>query len=398
MTPAFSALAAALLLAAPPPAPPPEPAPPLSRLEADALARAEARLPQRTRPVLSAPLVDAARALARAAAAGAPRPLSAHSLRAALGDAGVFDPAPAAVVLSAPPSSLADAVADAVGFRGATHLGIGVEERGGLAWAVLLATERRAELAPVPRQVAPGGTVRLRGRLVRLDAPRVHVTSPSGAVREVPVRRDGDGFAADVTLAEPGTHRIEVGGTGARGPTVAALLDVSAGDPSPEEDAADVPDPVDDAAAEAIVVAAVDALRVARGLAPLRREAALDAEARRHSAAMLAAGTVAHRVAGGGDVASRVSAAGVAYRTARENVARGDGAWDAHRAVTDSPAHRANLLAPDVSLLGLGIARGRLPGGQPVTYLTEILVAPRDTEPAGASAPAGDRDGAAPVR
>jgi uncharacterized protein YkwD len=89
-------------------------------------------------------------------------------------------------------------------------------------------------------------------------------------------------------------------------------------------------------------------------------------------------------------VAARVAASGVAYRSARENVARGDGVMDAHRAMVESPAHLANLLAPEVTLLGLGTARGKLPGGQPVVYLTEILVEPRDARPAGAG-PAGDR-------
>jgi uncharacterized protein YkwD len=80
----------------------------------------------------------------------------------------------------------------------------------------------------------------------------------------------------------------------------------------------------------------------------------------------------------------------VGFRSARENVARGDGAVDAHRAMVESPAHLANLLEPGVELMGLGIARGTLPGGQPVVYLTEILVEPRGPLPAG-DAPTGQR-------
>ena len=105
---------------------------------------------------------------------------------------------------------------------------------------------------------------------------------------------------------------------------------------------------------------------------------------------MLAAGTVAHRLDGGGDLAERLAGSGVRFRSARENVARGDGAVDAHRAMVESPAHLANLLEPRVELMGLGIARGALPGGQPVVYLTEILVEPRDPVPAG-DPPTGQR-------
>jgi uncharacterized protein YkwD len=95
------------------------------------------------------------------------------------------------------------------------------------------------------------------------------------------------------------------------------------------------------------------------------------------------AATVAHRLDGGEDLVARLAAAGIRYRSARENVSRGDGPDDAHRAMVESPAHLANLLAPEVKMMGLGISRGTLPGGQPVAYLTEILVEPRDPIPVG---------------
>jgi uncharacterized protein YkwD len=371
----------------------PEAAPTPTPLEAAAIEKVRAALPQRTVPETSLALVRAARRLARAAADGEPHPLSSSALRTALGEAGVHDPAPAAVLLSSRPASLPDALAAAAGFRGATHLGVGVELRDGLAWAVLLASERRAEIDPFPGRVAPGDAATLAGRLVRLDAPRVWVASPSGEAREIPVEISGGRFTAWIPFPEPGTWRVEVGGTGPRGATVAALLEVVSGSSSPPRRGSPTTEPSPEPQAEAAaaaVRAAVDALRAAQGLGPLRRDPALDEQARKHSAAMLAAGTVAHRLEGGPDVAARVAASGVAYRSARENVARGDGVMDAHRAMVESPAHLANLLAPEVTLLGLGTARGKLPGGQPVVYLTEILVEPRDARPAGA-APAGDR-------
>jgi uncharacterized protein YkwD len=93
---------------------------------------------------------------------------------------------------------------------------------------------------------------------------------------------------------------------------------------------------------------------------------------------MLAAGTVAHVLRGGPDVAARLRLAGVPFRVARENVARGEGARDAQRAIEDSPAHLANLLSPQVRDVGVGLVRGELPGGQPVAYLTQVLVEPID--------------------
>jgi hypothetical protein len=365
------------------------PPPVLTPLEAAALDRVRAALPQRTIPALSGELVQAARALARSAAGGEPRPLSSPALRAALGEAGVVDPAPAAVVLSARVVSLPEAIASAARFRGATHLGIGVVIRDDLAWAVLLASERRAELDPFPRQVAPGESAVLSGRLLQLDGPRAWVADPSGAAFEVPVEADGRRFRASIRFDRPGTWRLEVGGTGSRGSTVAALVDVRCGDegaPTSRHADSEPPGPV----APARVRAAANALRARQGLRPLRGVAALDEQARRHSEAMLAAGTVAHRLVGGGDLAERLAGSGVRFRSARENVARGDGAVDAHRAIVESPAHLANLLEPRVELMGLGIARGALPGGQPVVYLTEILVEPLDPVPAG-DPPTGER-------
>jgi uncharacterized protein YkwD len=169
-----------------------------------------------------------------------------------------------------------------------------------------------------------------------------------------------------------------VGGSGPRGPTVAALLEVACGDVVPAAVPAGEPEPPDPAAAAARILVAANVLRARQGLTPLLGSAPLDAQARRHSEAMLAAGTLAHRIDGGEDLLARLAASGIRYRSARENVARGDGALDAHRAMVESPAHLANLLAPDARLMGLGIARGALPGGQPVVYLTEILVDPRD--------------------
>jgi len=359
------------------------PLPGLSPLEAAALARVRASLPQRTVPALSEPLVQAARTLARAAAGGDPHPLSSSALQAALGAAGVVDPAPAAVVLSARAASLPEALAAASRFRGATHVGIGVVVRDDLAWAVLLASERRAELDPFPRRLAPGSTAQLRGRLLELDGPRVWVATPSGAAFEVPVESEGRRFSASVHFSEPGTWRVEVGGIGARGPSVGAVLEVACGEGGARAGPGGGPDPLDRAETEARIRSDANALRARQGLRSLQAASALDEQARRHSEAMLAAATVAHRLEGGGDLSTRLAAAGIPFRSGRENVARGDDASDAHRAMVESPAHLANLLAPEVQLMGLGIARGVLPGGQPVVYLTQILVEPRDPIPVG---------------
>jgi uncharacterized protein YkwD len=142
---------------------------------------------------------------------------------------------------------------------------------------------------------------------------------------------------------------------------------------------------VDDAAAEAAVVRAMNATRLRHALAPLARVPELDEVARRHSAAMAAAAKVAHVLPGTGDLADRLRRARVPYRRAYENVARAATALDAHEAAEESPAHLANVLRPDTTRVGVGLARGvLLPSGAEQIYLTEVFVEPPD---AGAESP-----------
>jgi uncharacterized protein YkwD len=91
---------------------------------------------------------------------------------------------------------------------------------------------------------------------------------------------------------------------------------------------------------------------------------------------MLRAGLLAHQLPGGTSTVERVRRSRVAYRKVLENVAKGTTALAAHEEIEGSPAHRENLLAVGPTLAGVGIARGVLPGGGPVVYLTEVFVEP----------------------
>jgi uncharacterized protein YkwD len=243
---------------------------------------------------------------------------------------------------------------------------------------VLLLSRRRARLERFPGAVEVGAEGSLRGELVGLHHPRAYVTRPDGFAEEVALQ-GGRAFAARLQFPLPGRYTVEVLGSGERGPEVAALLGVSVGgarcerDPPPRPLAAEPEDP---GAAEAAVVEAANRARRAHGLPELPRSAELARVARRHSERMLAARTVAHVLPGGGELADRLGAERIPFRRAWENVASGGSALDAHAATEASPAHRANLLMPSASAIGVGVARGALPTGEPVVYLTEILVEP----------------------
>jgi uncharacterized protein YkwD len=147
-------------------------------------------------------------------------------------------------------------------------------------------------------------------------------------------------------------------------------------------------DPADRAAAEAGVVRAINATRRAHGLPPLEASPGIARIARAHSEAMLAAGQVAHVLPGSLDIGTRLRRAGVPYRRASENVARARSAIEAHEMAEASPAHRANLLRRGPTRVGVGIARGTLPTGDSIVYLTEMYVEVPDDGSASALTPA----------
>jgi uncharacterized protein YkwD len=325
----------------------------------------------------SGALDRAARALAAGAARGASDPLARHRIQEALRAAGSFDPAPTAHLVTGAPDALLAALFARLERNDATHVGIGDDEAGGIHHVVLLLSRRRARLDSFPGAVAPGAARPLRGELLGLLHPRAFVTRPDGTSEEL--RLEGArAFSGQLRFALPGRYAVEVMGTGDHGPEVAALLGVSVGGAPCAVDAAtpaaSEPDSVE--AAEAAVIGAVNRLRRANGLSALEPSPELSAVARLHSGQMRAARTVAHVLPADGDLAARLAAARIGYQRAFENVASGASSLDAHAATEASPAHRANLLTPAATRLGVGIARGALATGERVVYLTELFLQP----------------------
>lgn len=335
----------------------------------------------RLRP--SGALDRAARALAAGAADGAAQPLARGRVQLALREAGAFDPAPTAHLVSGQPDETLAALLARAGTDEVTHAGIGERRAGASVHVVLLLARRRARLDRFPGALSPGADARLQGELLGLVHPRAFVTRPDGASEEIPLQ-GGREFSTALRFARPGLHQVEIVGTGDRGPAVAALLSVAVGgapcgvgpEAAPAPAAAPAPEPADPRSAEAAVVEAANRTRAAHGLPALIPSDAIIRVARAHSERMLAARAVAHVLGREGDLADRLTSAKVPFRHAYENVASAATALEAHAATEESPAHRANLLSADASLIGVGVARGALPTGEAVTYLTEILVEP----------------------
>jgi uncharacterized protein YkwD len=120
---------------------------------------------------------------------------------------------------------------------------------------------------------------------------------------------------------------------------------------------------------EAGVLAAVNAARTAHGLRPLRLDLTLRSAARSHSADMLHRNYFAH-----GAFAARMAAFHVQGRQAGENLAWGSGPYGRAGAMIGewlaSPEHRANLLSPVYSRIGIGLVRGSFQGTAGATVVT----------------------------
>ncbi|MGW7269346.1 CAP domain-containing protein [Streptomyces sp. NPDC054864] len=118
------------------------------------------------------------------------------------------------------------------------------------------------------------------------------------------------------------------------------------------------------------VLRLTNAERTAAGLRPLSPDPLLTVAAQNHSADMIARAFYAHTSPDGGEPWHRASAAGSGHRAIGENIACGqrtpaevvDG-W------MNSPGHRANILKPSFTHLGVGYAGG----GSAGTYWTQLF-------------------------
>jgi uncharacterized protein YkwD len=259
-----------------------------------------------------------------------------------------------------------------------SRLGIGVF-RGKELSVVMALQEHHLELRPVRRALTPGLVAELDGRL--LDGyrlPKVIVTGPGGDVRELRVRQARGRFSASFGCRrdETGAYQLEIAAESEQGPLVLANFPVYCGVEPPPRSPPVVLETVgrqDPAAAEEELVTLINQERLARGLSPLRAERRLAEVARAHSQEMASTGVVAHVSPRTGNAADRVAKIGLRPMVVAENVGSAYTAAQAHRGFMTSPGHRANVIEPRVTTLGVGVVAGREENGMVTLYFTELF-------------------------
>lgn len=120
---------------------------------------------------------------------------------------------------------------------------------------------------------------------------------------------------------------------------------------------------------EASLLTAMNEVRSAHGLRPLKADARLEVAARSHSRAMLRTGSFSH-----GAFGVRIRSVGVRAPRVGENLAWGAGALAAARRIVQmwlaSPSHRANLLRPGYRIVGVGAIQGCFNGHRRTLMVT----------------------------
>src|SRR5512146_1666214 len=112
-----------------------------------------------------------------------------------------------------------------------------------------------------------------------------------------------------------------------------------------------------DSRAEDEIFRQVNADRAQAGLPPLELDDRLTEIARQHTEKMVEHKTLSHQFHEEPDVRHRVVSSGVRFDISGENVAYDRDADSAERSLMHSPPHRANILRPEFTVIGVGVIR-----------------------------------------
>jgi uncharacterized protein YkwD len=290
-------------------------------------------------------------------------------------------------------ASLVDQVQSTIDDGETLYYGVGVARAGARGARMIVAVvDRMVELEQIPTSVARGETVTVSGSLVGdRRRPSVEVVDPQGRWEKVQTSLSVDGsFRAQVQCgAKAGPYQVEVLADGRHGIEVAANFRVFCGTPSPTRLTVEierVPDAVD---ADQIARASlhyVNEERERRGLSSVAWDERAASVALGHSQDMVDNGFFGHRSPSTGDVTMRFAEAGINVLAIRENLARGYGPKGMHESLMASPAHRENIIAPDMTHVGIGCVEAPPEGGSELA-LRPVFCTQNFVRQLGAGAP-----------
>jgi len=110
---------------------------------------------------------------------------------------------------------------------------------------------------------------------------------------------------------------------------------------------------------ERLLFEALNRERAALGLSILVWNDSLASAARQHAERMAQHNMLSHQLAGEPDLRMRAAGTGARFSMVAENVAIGPDAAVIHSGWMHSPGHRANILSPELSAVGIAVVQGR---------------------------------------
>lgn len=231
---------------------------------------------------------------------------------------------------------------------------------------VVALASSHAHIAPIPRRIEPGERLALNAELSPgWRQPEWLVTAPDGRVRRL--------SAAPTEVFEPserGTYQVELLARGPHGLEVIANFPVGVGT-QPVVEPLDLGDFSWEPTAEAFLRAA-NRIRRKAGLPPLHRDPKLDRIADGHTRDMAAARFFAHHSPTRGSTHDRMRRAGFPFQRYGENIGRARSSEEIHTLWLRSPGHRANLLDPGFTHIGLGVTTDSS-SAPPVIIATQVF-------------------------
>ncbi len=336
----------------------------------------------------SSSLSDAAQAIAEAV--GGDHSPSSASIRQALHDAGLPESTAVAATVSTTEDGTNDvldhlaAVLDSAGLVSHVGLGRAPASRSPFRWqwAILLIDRRINLLEEVPPTHDPTTAFPLRfGLRPGWDRPRILVQHPGGrTLRMTPAPRAAGWFTVVPVGSKAGTLIVQILAENEVGPGVVAVMPMRIGEPSPaktdgpDRSAIGVQSGITEPRAAALFLwKTVNAERVDHGLNRLEWDPRLADIATQHSREMLQSDFFGHRSPSRGDLRQRLTTASYLAAVFRENLALDQDLMSAHLSLMASPGHRFNVLASDVTHIGIGVVRQISSEGPPLWIITEIF-------------------------
>ena len=274
-------------------------------------------------------------------------------------------------------------LAEILGDGATARVGIGAVKRkaDGTGAIVFALQGSGVTTSPIPRTLAPGGSFKLDAIVdIRYHEPEVFVTRDDGTTERLSLDQGHSGaFKTTVTCGKhSGRQQIEITASDVSGSTVLANFPVYCGtDPPPAltvEPTRDDNGVIDPAEAGQRLLALLNRDRKAAGLQPLIWDDRVAKVAQGHSEEMRRTKVVAHVSPTTGSAADRVKAAGIKTAVVLENVARAYGVGEAHAGLMNSPGHRANLMSPTATHVGIAVVLGDDVSGRRELFVTQVFI------------------------